>query len=154
MSDSTASSTPMSPIALFRSPRGGARSTLGAGVFAGVLAALATASTALAGPAFLGNWARGDGKTHIRVEPCGATFCGVNTWVSQAGSGEKVGDRLIAHVKPTGPARWSGNAFDPQRNRHYSMLILVADRRMTTQGCVFGGMMCESMKWTRLGPAR
>jgi len=61
-----------------------ARATLGAGVFAGALAA---ASTALAGPAFLGNWARGDGKTHIRGEPCGAAFCGVNTWVSQADSG-------------------------------------------------------------------
>jgi uncharacterized protein (DUF2147 family) len=133
---------------------GGARATLGAPVFAGVLAALVTASTALAGPAFLGNWARGDGKTHIRVEPCGAAFCGVNTWVSQGDSGEKVGDRLIAHVKPAGTARWSGNAFDPQRNRRYSMLILVANRRMTTEGCVFGGMMCQSMRWTRLGPAQ
>lgn len=95
----------MSLAAPHSSLRGGARATLGAAVFAGVLAALVTASTALAGPAFLGNWARGDGKTHIRVEPCGAAFCGVNTWVSQGDSGEKVGDRLIAHVKAAGAAR-------------------------------------------------
>ena len=118
-----------------------------------MLAALVTASTALAGPAFLGNWARGDGKTHIRVEPCGAAFCGVNTWVSQGDSGEKVGDTLIAHVKPAGADALVGHAFDRSAIAATSMLILVANRRMTTEGCVFGGMMCQSMRWTRLGAA-
>jgi len=76
-------------------------------VLAGTLAALASASAAAAGgPAFLGNWARGDGKTHIRVEPCGAEFCGVNTWV-RPGHGEKVGDTLVVNVKPAGAERWS-----------------------------------------------
>jgi uncharacterized protein (DUF2147 family) len=119
---------------------------------AGTLATLGAGSAAHAtGPDFLGNWKRDDGKTHIRVAPCGAEFCGVNTWVKHGHSGEKVGDRLIANVKPTGAERWSGSAFDPQRNRHYSMLILVAERRMTTKGCIWGGMMCQSMGWTRLG---
>ena len=73
--------------------------------------------TALAaGPPFLGNWARGDGKTHIRVERCGAAFCGVNTWVRPGVSGEKVGDRLVANVSPARAARWSGSAFDPLHN--------------------------------------
>ncbi len=118
----------------------------------GALAALGSADTAFAAsPTFLGNWARGDGKTHIRVEPCGGAFCGVNTWVRRGDSGEKVGDRLVAKVKPAGAARWTGTAFDPQRNRHYSMRIYVAGRQMTTEGCVFGGMMCQSMHWTRLG---
>ena len=156
MSDSIASSMPLSLVAEAqrRSIRCAARPVLAAAVFAGVLAILGTPSTALAGPAFLGNWARGDGKTHIRVEPCGAQFCGINTWVRRGDSGEKVGDRLVANVKPVGAERWSGSAFDPQRNRHYSMLILVADRRMTTKGCVWGGMMCQSMAWTRLGRTR
>src|SRR5271155_1655267 len=74
---------------------------------------------------FLGNWARGDGKTHIRVEPCGAAFCGVNTWVRPGVSGEKVGDKLVAKVKPAGAARWSGTAFDRRRNQHYTMKIHV-----------------------------
>ena len=121
---------------------------------AGALAALGAATTAVAGPAFLGNWARGDGKTHIRVEPCGAAYCGVNTWVRRGVSGEKVGDKLVAKVKPAGAERWSGTAFDPQRNRHYSMRIHVADVHMTTEGCVLGGMMCQSMSWTRLGRAK
>jgi uncharacterized protein (DUF2147 family) len=122
-----------------------------AGVFAGVLVVLASGGAALAGPAFLGNWARGDGKTHIRVEPCGAEFCGVNTWVKHGDSGEKVGDTLVANLKPTGAERWSGSAFDRRRDRHYTMRVHVAGRRMTTDGCILGGMMCQSMSWTRLG---
>jgi uncharacterized protein (DUF2147 family) len=116
--------------------------------------ALWPTSAAFAGPDFLGNWKRGDGKTHIRVAPCGAEFCGVNTWVRHGVSTEKVGDRLVANVKPAGAERWSGSAFDPQRNRHYSMLIHVSNPHMTTKGCVWGGMMCQSMSWTRLGRAK
>jgi uncharacterized protein (DUF2147 family) len=118
------------------------------------LAALGPASAALgADPAFLGNWARGDGKTHIRVEPCGAEFCGVNTWVRPGYSGEKVGDTLVASLKPAGSGRWSGAAFDRRRNRHYTMQVHVSGRRMTTDGCVAGGLLCQSMSWTRLGRA-
>jgi uncharacterized protein (DUF2147 family) len=116
------------------------------------LAAFGAESAALAaGPAFLGNWARSDGKTHIRVAPCGAEFCGVNTWVKPGDSGEKVGDTLVVNVKPAGVDRWSGSAFDRRRDRRYTMTVHVANRRMTTQGCIWGGMMCQSMTWTRLG---
>jgi uncharacterized protein (DUF2147 family) len=121
---------------------------------AGVLLMLGAASAALASnPAFLGNWARGDGKTHIRVESCGGSFCGVNTWVRPGVSGEKVGDTLVANLRPTGAGRWSGAAFDRQRNQHYTMRVHVANSRMTTAGCVFGGLVCESMSWTRVGPS-
>lgn len=156
MSASIASSMPTLLVAPKprRAIRRAARAICRAGVSAGVLAALGAASTALAaGPPFLGNWARGDGKTHIRVERCGAAFCGVNTWVRPGASGEKVGDRLVANVSPAGAARWSGSAFDPQRDRHYTMWIHVAGGNMTTEGCVLGGMMCHSMSWRRLGRA-
>jgi uncharacterized protein (DUF2147 family) len=122
-----------------------------AGALVGVLITLVSGGAALAGPAFLGNWARADGKTHIRVEPCGAEFCGVNTWVKGGHSGESVGDTLVANLKPSGADRWSGSAFDRKRNRHYTMKVNVAGPRMTTEGCIFGGVMCQSMRWTRLG---
>jgi uncharacterized protein (DUF2147 family) len=121
-------------------------------VLAGVFLIVGAASPALArDPPFLGNWARGDGKTRIRVERCGAAFCGINTWVRRGVSGEKVGDRLIVNVKPAGPARWTGDAFDPQRRARYSMKIHVAEGRMTTDGCMLGGLVCQSMSWTRPG---
>lgn len=122
-----------------------------AAVLAGVFLIVGAGSVALArDPPFLGNWARGDGKTRIRVEHCGAAFCAINTWVRRGGSGEKVGDRLVAKVRPAGAERWSGDAFDPQRDQHYSMKIHVANERMTTAGCVLGGLVCQSMSWRRL----
>jgi uncharacterized protein (DUF2147 family) len=152
MSVSTASSTPARLAAhLCEGAVRWARAISSAGVLAAALAAPGAASTALAGPAFLGNWGRDDGKTHIRVERCGAEFCGVNTWVRPGHSGEKVGDTLVANLKPAGAERWSGSAFDRRRNRHYTMLVHVAGRRMTTEGCIMGGMMCQSMGWSRLG---
>jgi uncharacterized protein (DUF2147 family) len=122
---------------------------------AGVLAmGLGAATTALAGgPGFLGNWTRNDGKTHIRVSRCGAEYCGVNTWVKPGNPSEKVGDTLVVNLKPAGAARWSGSAFDRRRDRHYTMQVHVAGSHMTTQGCILGGMMCQSMGWSRLGRA-
>ncbi len=79
---------------------------------AGVLLMLGAASAAPASdPSYLGNWARGDGKTHIRVEPCGKSVCGVNTWVRPGMKHEKVGDRLIFKVKPSGASRWTRQRF-------------------------------------------
>jgi uncharacterized protein (DUF2147 family) len=98
---------------------------------------------------YLGDWARGDGKTRIHVAPCGASVCARNTWV-KSGSGEKVGDRLILKVKPAGAGHWSGNAFDPQRHQNYAINVRVTDKHMTTRGCVMGGFVCESMNWSRM----
>ena len=117
------------------------------------MAALGAGSALAGGPAFLGNWARGDGKTRIRVEPCGGGYCGVNTWVEPGVKSEKVGDTLVVKLQPDGDGRWSGTAFDRRRNLHYTMEVHVAGARMTTSGCVWGGLLCQSMHWTRLGRA-
>jgi uncharacterized protein (DUF2147 family) len=153
MSVSIASSTPTRPAAHLceRTIRRAARAISRAGVLAAAVAALGLGDTALAGPPFLGDWARDDGKTHIRVGRCGAEFCGVNTWVKPGHNAEKVGDTLVANLKPAGAERWSGSAFDRRRNRHYTMLVRVAGKRMTTEGCMLGGMVCQSMGWSRLG---
>jgi uncharacterized protein (DUF2147 family) len=117
---------------------------------AGALLVGAASAAFASDPPFLGNWARGDGKTHIRVERCGDEVCALNTWVRSGVSGEKIGDRLTLKIAPAGAAGWSGNAFDPQRNQTYTMVLHVADNRMTTDGCAMGGLMCRSMSWTRL----
>jgi uncharacterized protein (DUF2147 family) len=101
-------------------------------------------------PPYLGDWARGDGKTRIHVAPCGHEVCARNTWVRQGVAGEKVGDRLVLNVKPASAGHWSGNAFDPQRNRTYTIGVHVTEKHMTTRGCIMGGLMCQSMKWSRM----
>jgi uncharacterized protein (DUF2147 family) len=99
---------------------------------------------------YLGDWARSDGKTRIHVASCGAEICARNTWVRHGVSGEKVGDRLILKVRPAGAGHWSGNAFDPQRKQNYAINVHVTAKHMTTRGCAMGGLMCQSMNWTRL----
>jgi uncharacterized protein (DUF2147 family) len=111
---------------------------------------LAASGVALAGQAYLGDWARADGKTRIHVAACGASVCARNTWVKNGVSGEKVGDRLILTVKPAGAGHWSGHAFDPQRKQNYAINVRVADRHMTTRGCVMDGFLCQSMGWNRM----
>jgi uncharacterized protein (DUF2147 family) len=114
-----------------------------------LLTTIAASSAALAGPAYLGDWARADGKTRIHVAACGASVCARNTWVRHGVSGEKVGDRLVLKVKPSGAGRWSGSAFDPQRGQNYAITVRAAAKHMTTRGCVMAGFVCESMNWSR-----
>ena len=114
----------------------------------------AASASFAAGPAYLGAWARADGKTRIHVAPCGAAVCARNTWVRRGASGEKVGDRLILRVRATGAGRWSGSAFDPQRSETYSIRVYVAGRRMTTRGCMMDGLVCESMGWMQFGRSK
>ena len=117
----------------------------------GLLLMVGASSASLAAQApYLGGWARADGKTKIHVASCGAEICARNTWVKHGVSGEHVGDRLILKVKPAGPEHWSGTAFDPQRKQTYAIKVHVTARHMTTQGCVMGGFVCQSMGWTRL----
>jgi uncharacterized protein (DUF2147 family) len=114
-----------------------------------ILAAFAAPAMA-SEPSLIGNWARGDGKTRIRVERCGPNYCAFNTWIKPGTKGEKVGDKLFVKVSSSGPSFMKAEGFDPQRNMTYSMRIEIGARAMTTHGCVLGGLMCRSMSWKRL----
>jgi uncharacterized protein (DUF2147 family) len=97
-----------------------------------------------------GEWARGDGKARVKIAPCGADLCAVNTWIKPGVKDEKVGDKLVMSVAKSEGGTWKGKAFDPQRKLNYRLTITVADRAMTTSGCVLGGLVCKKMEWTRL----
>ncbi|ODN71945.1 DUF2147 domain-containing protein [Methylobrevis pamukkalensis] len=114
-----------------------------------LLAAMLAATPALAASPD-GLWARGDGRAKVKIAPCGEKLCAVNTWVNDPSGEEKVGDRLVMDVKPTADNRLDGRAFDPQRDRSYRIIITVAERTMSTEGCVLGGLLCKSIEWTRL----
>jgi uncharacterized protein (DUF2147 family) len=101
-------------------------------------------------PSLVGNWARGDGKTRIRVERCGHNYCASNTWVKPGTKGEKVGDKLSVKVLSSSPSFMKAEGFDPERNMTYSMRIEVSGKTMTTRACIAGGLVCQSMHWKRL----
>lgn len=95
-----------------------------------------------------GIWSREDGNARVRISPCGASLCAINVWIRNPGS-EKVGDKLVLNVKPTSAGTLEGTAFDPQRNLRFSSKITFSGDRMTTSGCVLGGLICKSSGWTR-----
>jgi uncharacterized protein (DUF2147 family) len=98
----------------------------------------------------LGVWARGDGVARVKIEPCGADLCAINTWIKPGVTDEKIGDRLVLSIKAADGKRWSGEAFDPQRNLRFNMSFDVDKAKMESHGCVLGGLLCKSMGWTRL----
>ena len=104
-------------------------------------------------PSLLGDWARGDGKALVRFEPCGGAVCAVNTWIKPGTADEKVGDRLVLNVSPSGASILTGEAFDPQRNMTFRMRMEVGAATMTTRGCVLGGLICKTMDFRRLSAA-
>jgi uncharacterized protein (DUF2147 family) len=117
--------------------------------FVAVTIALASAAPAVASDITSGTWLRSDGQAKVRVQKCGDAFCAVNVWIKEPGE-EKVGDRLVLNVKPVKPGQLEGAAYDPQRNLRFSSKITFSDTRMTTSGCVLGGLLCRSVSWTKV----
>jgi Uncharacterized protein conserved in bacteria len=99
--------------------------------------------------AAFGNWSRDDGQARVRMAPCGKSLCATNIWIRDAASSEKVGDRLVMDLKPSGAASWNGTAYDPQRKLTYSMTMTFTSGKLQTRGCVLGGMICRNVGWTR-----
>lgn len=97
-----------------------------------------------------GNWARGDGKARVKIAKCGTDICATNTWIKPGTKDEKAGDVLVMKIQKVSDGSYSGSAFDPQRDRNYKIVLDVGENRMTTKGCVLGGLLCKDVDWTRI----
>ncbi len=113
-----------------------------------VLAASATAASA--GDA-KGEWAREDGKAKVRFAPCGGeAICGTISWLRDPKNDPgKVGQEVFFGMKPQGDNVWTGKAFNPEDGKTYSGKMTLSGDRLTTAGCMLGGLICKSMSWTR-----
>lgn len=97
-----------------------------------------------------GNWARSDGKARVKIASCGADICATNTWIKPGTPSEKAGDVLVMKVKADADGNYSGSAFDPQRDMSYRITLTVGEDKMTSKGCVLGGLLCKGVGWTRI----
>lgn len=97
-----------------------------------------------------GLWRRGDGNADVRIAPCGPDLCAINTRIKDPSSGEAVGDRLIMKLAPRAGGVLAGTAYDPKRDRTYSVTVTVGTDGLMTRGCVFYGLLCRSVTWSRL----
>jgi len=97
-----------------------------------------------------GNWARSDGKARVKIARCGANICATNTWIKPGTPSEKTGDVLVMTVKADANGNYTGSAFDRQRDMNYKITLTVGENKMTSKGCVLGGLLCKGVNWTRL----
>jgi len=117
-----------------------------------ILAIAALAASPLPAHAQTANgvWRRDDGRSRIRIAPCGANLCGTIVWLADKNSPAKIGQRVLFNMKSSGANSWSGNAFNPEDGRNYTGKMTLSGARLTTSGCVMGGRVCRSMGWRRV----
>ena len=85
------------------------------------------------------------------MAPCGGGVCGTISWLKNPGKGDaKVGQQVFFDMKPDGSGGWAGSAFNPEDGKTYAGKASVSGSSMTTKGCVFGGIICKSVSWTRV----
>ena len=114
-----------------------------------VIALALSASSARAADELMGAWQRGDGIARVKVAPCGKVICMTNIYIRPDVTDEKVGERLEFDVKSSG-ADLAGRVLDPKTGKSYSATIVVNGDRMSTRGCILGGVICKSTEWTRI----
>jgi uncharacterized protein (DUF2147 family) len=116
--------------------------------FAAVLILSNAATSAFAGDV-AGVWLHEDGGSKVRFAPCGAAVCGTIVWLKDPKSAAKVGQRVFYDMVASGADAWSGKAFEPSSGKEYSGKMTLQGNSLTTAGCVFGGLICKSIVWTR-----
>jgi uncharacterized protein (DUF2147 family) len=109
---------------------------------------VASAQYAFAGDVS-GIWLHEDGGSKVRFAPCGAAVCGTIVWLKDKSGAGKVGQRVFYDMMPAGDNAWEGKAFEPSSGKEYSGKMSLSGERLTTAGCVFGGLICKSIIWTR-----
>lgn len=96
-----------------------------------------------------GTWLRDTGASKVRFAKCGEAMCGTISWLKDTSGPAKLGQRIFYDMKPAGAGKWSGSAFNPEDGKTYSGTMSLSGDTLTTAGCVFGGMICRSVKWSR-----
>ena len=97
-----------------------------------------------------GVWLRDTGASKVRIAPCGAALCGTLVWLRDGTDpNAKVGQRIFFDMKASGENAWNGSAFNPEDGKTYVGKMTVAGDRLTTSGCVLGGLICKSVSWSR-----
>jgi len=112
------------------------------------LALLAGMATAAA-QEVTGIWERETGASRVRFAKCGEALCGTISWLKDANGPAKLGQRIFYDMKPNGAGKWSGSAFNPEDGKTYSGTMSLSGETLTTAGCILGGMICRSVKWSR-----
>lgn len=114
-----------------------------------IAAALAIFATPSLAQEVTGTWLRDSGASKVRLAKCGGAVCGTISWLKDSSGPAKLGQRIFYDMKPSGAGKWSGSAFNPEDGKTYSGTMSLSGDTLTTAGCVMGGLICRSVKWSR-----
>ena len=114
-----------------------------------VAATLAMLATPTLAQEVTGTWLRDSGASKVRLAKCGDAVCGTISWLKDSSGPAKLGQRIFYDMKPSGAGKWNGSAFNPEDGKTYSGTMTLAGDTLTTAGCVMGGLICRSVKWSR-----
>ncbi|WP_038368104.1 DUF2147 domain-containing protein [Bosea sp. UNC402CLCol] len=125
--------------------------TLAAFGLAGLAAfTLAGAATRASAQEVVGVWERDTGASRVRFSKCGDALCGTISWLKDPNGPAKLGQRIFFDMKPNGANKWNGSAFNPEDGKTYSGTMTLSGNALTTAGCVMGGLICRTVKWSRI----
>ena len=112
-------------------------------------AALAMLATPTIAQEVTGTWLRDSGASKVRLAKCGEAVCGTISWLKDVSGPAKLGQRIFYDMKLSSAGKWSGSAFNPEDGKTYSGTMSLSGDTLTTAGCVMGGLICRSVKWSR-----
>jgi len=96
-----------------------------------------------------GVWQRDTGASRVRFAKCGEALCGTISWLRDQDGPAKLGQRIFYDMKPDGANKWAGSAFNPEDGKTYSGTMKLSGDTLTTAGCIMGGLICRTVKWSR-----
>lgn len=109
--------------------------------------------TASAQAALEGKWRNPKGSVVVNVAPCGDAYCGTVSWANAKNreKGATPGTRVLSDLKQAGDGVYKGRAYEPKRNLRGSATVRqLGPDTMIVKGCVIGGLICKSQRWTRI----
>jgi uncharacterized protein (DUF2147 family) len=112
--------------------------------------ALTLCSQAIAGDV-LGVWLHESGEARVQFAPCGDVVCGWIVWIKAGASTDaRVGDRTFYAMRRVNSDQWRGKTLYPEDGEVYDATMQLEGSVLTTSGCAVGGLICKSVRWTRV----
>ena len=118
------------------------------------------ATTAFAAPPD-GTWLSGSGKTKIKIASCGSQYCGTIVWVQGPETKDVnnpdeskrnrnlIGLQMVYEMAADGDG-YKGSLYNYLNGKTYTgKLNTDGGNELNLSGCVLGGLLCQTEKWTR-----
>jgi uncharacterized protein (DUF2147 family) len=105
-----------------------------------------------------GVWSAGEGRIHVKIDPCGEVLCGKIVWVAEAEAKEAsrkgrppiIGVQLLSDLRPSTERsdQWEGNVYNLQDGRTYNVYLRPNNKAMEVEGCLL--VFCRTQVWPRV----